>query len=218
MWFFRGKEPEGFKTYKKYRQISNELVTQVMQSAIMGPEWITGAAKEIDILRGKAIELEDESENIAIMDFLLHDYRRDGKTLVETYAATASLENPEQQAVLDGWLRGYTSLFRVAEISAAERTLTLEDLLTAREPIALMDQNMSQSTVSGLLLFTRVFPYERFNMSSGNSFAFDAENEKPLLRKVKSLDQKLKIAHESSRRFVCFFRANRILGLGVGYR
>lgn len=219
MWVFQGKNANLVKLYQQYRQVSNQLVDRVMRSPSINETRLMGAFKALGVLRGKQVLLEHASEEAATMDFIFHDYRPDGKSLVQCYSEVVEDLTPQEQTVLQGWLAGYTSLFKVKQVSTSNKTVDLQNLLTPEtEDISLIDLNLSRSVPPGTLLFTRVIPLPELKMSSGSTFAFKPETEKQVLSRYKNFSKKVKPEDELTQRYICFFKLNRTHGLAVNYR
>lgn len=204
------------KLYKQYRQIGTALNDKIMESCLK-PETITGAAKLLGILRGNQLILESEEEGTAFIDFAIHDYQVDGRNAIATYQDEIGAENQQEENLIAAQLSAYTSLFKVTEKLKRESVLVIKDLLNQQE-IQLTDISMSQTAPVGMLLFTRVIPLAEFNITSGSSFVFEEDQEIHLIKKQKSLAQKVKSDVEAIQRFVAFFKLNRSRGMDIGYR
>lgn len=218
MWSFRKKTPSLTQIYKRYRKQSSRLADVILKSPCMTEETFTKAAKLLGVLQGKTLTLDSEEEMSAVMDFLLHDYRVEGKNLVERYQAEIGFTNPEDEAIAQAWLSSSTSLFQVTDVIPADNLVILSDRLHGQDGIELMDLSFSQTTYPGLLLFARLVPLPELNMTSGNTFVFAPEREKHILTKYKTLAKKITVDDERIKRFICFFKLNRTYGMEVNYR
>lgn len=214
-WFI--KETPLVKKYKKYRQAGVELHTQIMQTCL-DEQAIPEATRLLGVRKGRNIILDDEDELPSVMDFALHDYRREGKNAVQRYQEEVGGKTAVEQKLLAALLESYTSLFRIDSVRKADRALLLTDLLAAEPtPIRLIDVGFSETAVSGFLLFTRLVSLADFNMSAGAAFVFSGDRETYLLRQHKGLMRKVKSDDTAVQRYVAFFKLNQRIGLGIGY-
>jgi hypothetical protein len=89
--------------------------------------------------------------------------------------------------------------------------------LNKKDNIKLIDIAFSKTAIIGLLLFIRLVPFKDFNMTSGVSFVFPEDLKENLLRRYKKLSKKVESDSDSIKRFVSFFRLNKIGGMEVRY-
>ena len=78
------------------------------------------------------------------------------------------------------------------------------------------DIGMSQSFEPEMLLFTQVLTFEKFNTSSGATFAFDFDIAEMLLKMHAKKLQKFQKLPEDTKRFLCFFKLYQRYGYEVG--
>ncbi|KXA94320.1 hypothetical protein AKJ65_04805 [candidate division MSBL1 archaeon SCGC-AAA259E19] len=140
--------------YRKYREISRELNSKIMDLYI--DEY--RLEKAIDFLgiekeEGHAI-FESEWELHILMDFAIHEIRKEGKTAVEVYQEEVNPDSEAEKRVLRAYLSSYTSLFKVKSIKRDESSLMLKDLLEGEENSELVDYSLSRSALPGHLFFT----------------------------------------------------------------
>lgn len=202
--------------YKIYRKIGMELNHKIMKSCL-DHDVLMKSARLLDIVRGDTLIFDSEDETSVLMDFALNEYRVSNKNTIEIYREKIGWQNEKEKDILDALLSSYTSLFKVISISEAENALLLNDILNKKDNIKLMDIGFSKTAVPGLLLFTRLVPLKDFNMTSGVSFIFRGNLEKYLLRRHKKLINTIISDSDSIKRFVSFFRLNKIDGMEVRY-
>jgi hypothetical protein len=206
------------KTYRKYRKVGMQL-HQKMMKACLDEQVIRGSGKLLGIFQGDTLVVESEEETNAFMDFSFHEYLVGGKTVTQIYQETIGGENQDEKEILVNWLKSYTSLFKVVDVLKDEKQLVLVDLFSSEEvEIRLFDVSFSQSVLPGLLLFTRLVPFQDVHITSGIAFAFQEATEKILFKKYKAMSQKVKSEVESIQRFVTFFKLNRSHGMDVIYQ
>lgn len=204
-------------TYKRHRKVGTELTERIMAKSLSG-ETTKSAAKLMGILKGNQLVLESEEEGVAFLDFVLHDYRVDHKTIVQTFQEQVGGQTEEERNLLDSWLRSYTSLFKIKNVSSVENSVVLEDLLQPNQSFKLLDFSLSQSALPGLLIFTRLIPLQDVYITSGVIFGFVATKEAKLLKQYKYRSKKVKSEDEAIQRFIAFFNLNRTDGILVGYQ
>lgn len=202
--------------YGTYRQISMELNHKIMD-ACLDPGVLMKSARLLGIVRGDTLIFDSEDETNVLMDFALNDYRVNNKKTIEIYREKIGWQDKIEKDILDALLSSYTSLFKVTSISEAENTLLLNDILNKKDNIKLIDIAFSKTAIIGLLLFIRLVPFKDFNMTSGVSFVFPGDLKENLLRRYKKLSKKVESDSDSIKRFVSFFRLNKIGGMEVRY-
>lgn len=93
----------------------------------------------------------------------------------------------------------------------------MTDLLNDGDERTVTDVNLSDTAEPGVLLFFRLVPYDEFNMTSGVSFPFPADEEDRLLRKYKQRTGDIDSQPESVQRFAAFFDLYRNYGIHIQY-
>ncbi len=198
--------------YKKYRKTSMQLIDKILDSYI-NRDIMQYSGELLGIWDNGVLIFDDENEIDVIMDFVLNEYRINNKNFIEIYRDEVGWRNKREKEILEAFISAYTSLFRIVAISESENTLILHDILNKKYNIKLIDIAFSQTAFPGLLFFIRLVPFKDFNMTSGISFVFPGKLKKYLLREYKRLSKKVKSNNESVRRFVAFFKLNRIYGI-----
>jgi len=202
--------------YKTYRKIGMELNHKIMDTCLDRDVFMK-SARLLGIVRGDTLIFDSEGEMDVLMDFALNEYRVNNKNAIEIYREKIGWQNEIEKDILDALLSSYTSLFKIISVSEAENTLLLNDILNKKDNIKLIDIAFSKSAIPGLLLCTILVSFKDFNMTSGVSFAFPGDLEWYLLRRYKKLSNKVKSDSDSIKRFVSFFRLNKINGIEVRY-
>ncbi|NMX22261.1 hypothetical protein C5S30_07590 [ANME-1 cluster archaeon GoMg4] len=202
--------------YGTYRQISMELNPKIMDTCL-DHDVLMKSARLLGIVRGGTLIFDSEDETNVLMDFALNEYRVNNKNTIEIYREKIGWQDEIEKDILDALLSSYTSLFKVTSISEAENTLLLNDILNKKDNIKLIDIAFSKTAIIGLLLFIRLVPFKDFNMTSGVSFVFPGDSKENLLRRYKKLSKKVESDSDSIKRFVSFFRLNKIGGMEVRY-
>ncbi len=211
------EQKELIKKYKNHRDVGRGLHEKIMHASL-NREVLIKAAKLLGIARGDTLILEKEEELGTLMDFALHDYKVNKKNIIEIYKEKASPLNETEKEVLDALLLSYTSLFKIVSISKKENSLLLSDLLNKKDGIRLIDIAFSEHAVLGLLLFTRLVPFEDFNVTTGAVMAFPGKLEDYIIKKFTKMSRKVPSADEAVKRYVTFFKLSKTHGIEVRYK
>lgn len=193
---------------KKAMALNNKLIR-----ACLDRDRLLRAAEQLGMAEGGKIVLSGEQEADVLMDFSLNDFREYGRTAVEWYVEKAGGSDDEiEKELLEGLLASYTSLFREAGVSRERRMIELEDVIGDRGRIQVIDKGLSMSFTEHTLLFLRIVPLKDFNMTSGIFFAFPWATKGRMMRAYENFYQGTSLDNDATRRFVAFFKANRIFG------
>ena len=202
--------------YQAYRAAVRALNQQIMD-ALVDRAALKQAARALDITRGDTFVFESEAEMNVLMDYALFEHRVKGQSLVEIYREQTPLLAPMQRELLDAMCESYASLFRMADVIAADHTIMLVDELDRRPDVPLVDIMLSRTAEPGMLVFTRVLPLAEMNMTAGIAFVFPGHLKTSLERRYKRLSKRVKAPTESARRLVAFFQLNRTAGIEVTF-
>lgn len=204
------------RKYQTYRKIGRELNHKIMNTCL-DRDVLMKSARLLGITQGDALIFDSEDQTSVLMDFALNEYHVNNKNSIEIYQEKVGVQNGTEKEILDALLSSYTSLFKIIYTSEAESSLLLSDILNQKDNIKLIDIAFSKTAIPGLLLFIRLVQFKDFNITSGISFVFPGELEKYLLRRYKKLSKKVKTNRDSIKRFVSFFKLNKIDGIEVRY-
>jgi len=202
--------------YKLYRKVGKELNHKIMKICL-DRDGLMKSARFLGIAHEDILVFNTEDETSVLMDFALNDYPVGNKNTIEIYREKTGWQNEVEKEILDALLSSYTSLFKIVSILEAENTLYLRDLLNKKDNIKLIDIALSKTAAPGLLLFIRLVSLKDFHTTSGISFVFPGILEMYLLRRYKKLSKKIISDSDSIKRFVSFFKLNKIDGLEVKY-
>jgi len=204
------------KQYKQYRKAGMQLNSRIIEST--DGELLGKAAALLNMLKGNTIVLQEEYERDVLMDFLINERINEDKSVAETFFQSQRVKNDIERDILNALISSYTSLFKIESTHRDEKVIILKDILNERDEIKLTDIGFSETASPGMLLFTRIVPFENFNMTSGLSFPFPADREEYLLRRYRRIKRKYKAQDEATARFAAFFELNRTEGLPVKYQ
>ena len=195
--------------YKAYRKALRDVCDRVFEK--VDRDVFIESARMLGIEMKDTIVVRDDSEAAYLHEFIVYEYKIDGKSLIEIYGKA---ENEIEEEIIAGVRQSYTSLFRIKSISRLKHELELEDLLNGNI-LRGINIGFSKSLNRNMLLFARIIPLRDFNMVEGG-FVFDTKHEKQILKKYKKLMKKLRYDEPTSR-FIAFFKINRIRGLEVEF-
>ena len=206
-----GQQSDLVARYNLYRKRGMELNNKLMGSCLDG-DILLEAAEQLGMVEKGVIIFSSEAESDILMEFALNDYREDGRSAIEVYQEKTRGEDEIEKELLGGYVSAYTSLYKITATSRENRTVDLEDVLQDGKRVQIMDNGLSMSHPRHTLLFLRIIPLRGFNMTSGIFFAFPEEAKSRMMRAYDNIYQRLQVDSESTRRFVAFFRVNRIFG------
>ena len=150
--------------YKHLRRAGLELNKRLAKS--VSRSVIDEGGKKLGIIRQNVINLDAEDEIAVLMDFCIHDVRRQGMNAVDRYLAESPpAPEPDEQVLLEALRRARFSLF-IVESTEPGVGVHVRDLLRD-EPLFLVDIGCSQSASVGLVLATRVMAPEGISMMTG---------------------------------------------------
>lgn len=156
-------------TYTRLRQTQRALNNRLMKT--LSKKVIEESAKHLGFFEGGCLVADTESDLDLVMDSAIYDYYPSGnKNAVARFAAQHALEGDER-LVLDAMLR---ARFTLVELGDAVEGIGVHarDLVFA-EDFFLADVSLSETSVSGLVLATRLLALESFCMTTGAHVVLD---------------------------------------------
>ena len=202
--------------YQRYREVGQQLHNKILDE-YSDRELILNSAEALGIEHdGRNILYDFRSDMTVHYEFMLYEYRWDGKTAAERYYENESWETDIERTVLEATLEAETSLFEITETSEADNRLVVTDLL-ADSKHSVLDINLSTTAVAGVLLFFRPIQYEAFTMTSGVSFPFPDEKRDWVLDEYESQVNQSAQQLSSMQRYVSFYEMYREHGIRMSY-
>jgi len=203
--------------YKRYRQATKDIHHAAID--FIGDDApLKQAAKALGMKgKGRQIIFDNEDEMSVLMDYMLHECRTQGKSVMERYQEEVGPQNQLEEIALPVVVSASTSLFEEVSVDRNEYTLHLKDLVNAGNDLALMDINFSQRAVPGLVFFVRPFIFEAFSMTSGIAFVFPPSEKQQLRRRAHSPKLKGQTPPIAARRYRTFFKLSKRRGFEVQY-
>jgi hypothetical protein len=171
---------------------------------------------------GRTLVFDGEVAQNAFFDFWTHEYRVDGKTLVEHVDPAAAGLNALETEVLQAARQARASFFQIEEVAPAEPRLRLRDLLEPDRPdVWLTDLGLSDSMRrfrAKLALFCRLITVRDITMTSGFSFGFEPERVPGILQACRQKTKKVPPDALAETRFIFFFQKFQQLGIEQSYQ
>jgi len=176
--------------YQRMRSASRELNNTLMDRC---KPPVKQAAKDLGVLVKDTIVL-DMDQMPVLMDYAIHHCRKDGRNVVDRFAATNPPEHgSDAEAVLTAMQQAFFSLFVVRDVVEGVGVHVTDILRDAEHFIA--DVGFSETAVEGLVLASRVLPFDEFVMTTGAALPVDAE----VLEWVASGLEQAVLSHEQLR-------------------
>ncbi|WP_424358722.1 hypothetical protein [Methanocella sp. MCL-LM] len=204
-------KPNPLAEYDLYKKKSMELNNKLMEK-VLDRDGLGKAAEQLGIVKDGVMVFKSDQEPDILMDFALYECRTDGRTPVQRYVEQYGGADEIEKEVLAGLLASYTSLFRVTAISKEDGTVDLEDVMRNHGHVQITDRGLSMSFPKQTLLFLRIVPLKGFNKASGFFFAFREDVKSRMMRAYENFYQRAKADSDDTRRYVAFFKANRVFG------
>jgi hypothetical protein len=175
------------------------------------------AAKSMGLpVPGRTVLFDSEMDMAAFRDFWQHEFRWNGKTVIEAADPAAANLTEMETEVLKATLNARTSLFEIGGFNADASQVLLRDLLDpAHEEVWLTDIQLAKSlSFPGVppALFLRIVRTSEANMNSGFFFPFEQEYVPGLLQAYRQKMKRIPPSDLSRERFVFFFRKFRQIG------
>jgi hypothetical protein len=194
----------------KMREAGKAVNSKLMK--YVSKDMMNHAVKQLGIkMQGNKILFDCEEETSYLMNFLLFDYKVNGKNTVQTYQESTIAKTKTENELINSMLLSYTSLFEVTSIRGFK--VGLRDLFrTTDKPIILIDIAFSVTASPGTLVFIRLIPIGNRHMTSGVSFIFRKEIKQYVLRRYRKISKKIETGDQDMKRYIAFFKLNKECG------
>jgi hypothetical protein len=181
--FFAGDEEVA--KYKRFRNIGRFLNSSLIQ--LVPRDALDVFGRRLGLIRGNSLVVEREDELAVLFDHIIHNYRRDGKNIVERYLDdTSPAEGSDEAMVLRAMIASTYSIFEIEEILPRKGAI-LNDIVR-RDSHRLIDIGIGTTGAAGGFLAGRLIPLPEFCISSGTFIPlrkrFMEKKVLPLLKQV----------------------------------
>ncbi len=150
--------------YQHLRQVGLGLNNQLVKS--LSREDLYEGARKLGILRNNTIVLDTEDQTSVLMDFCLHDVRRDGVTGLDRFRAESPPPaDSDEMLLLKAKQHAWYSLFQVLRV---DRGVGIEFLdMLRNQPTFVVDVGFSHSGARGALVASRMMVADGITMTTG---------------------------------------------------
>lgn len=170
---------------------------------------------------GRTLVFDSEIEQTAFFDFWFHEYRVNGKSLVESVDPVAAGLLPLEAEALAARCCSRTSYFEIVDVLPQERQVRMRDLLDPTSPeVFVTDYGLSESADRlglRLTMFFRLLEIRGVTMTSGFNFGFQPARSPGIREAYRQKMKKVPPDELSQTRFVFFFNKNRQFGEEQGF-
>lgn len=171
---------------------------------------------------GRTIVFDGEAAQNAYFDFWCHEYRVNGKNLLEQVDPVAADLDALETEFLQAARHARSSFFQIEEIAPTKPQLRLRDLLQPDRPdVWLTDIGSSDSMRRFRIkpaVFLRLIAVRDLVMTSGFSFGFEPEYVPGILQAYGQKMKKVTPDALAEARFVFFFKKYTQCGIEATYQ
>jgi len=209
--------------YQEIRAASKAMVGKVLDATPHLDFKPLRMAKRLTLpVAGRTLVFDGEAAQNAFFDFWLHEYRVNGKSLVESVDPVAAGLEPLEIEVLEAHRQARTSFFATETVLPESHQIRLQDLLEPDRPETLLtDMGLSDSMQrigTQLALFCRRLVVRGLAMTTGFSFGFERQFVPGILQAYRQRMKKVAPSDLSEARFVFFFQKHRQKGVEQEYQ
>ena len=150
--------------YKRLRRLAMDLNQRMVRT--IPREAICETGSRLGIMRRGVLVFRSVDETNILMDCCLYDWMRDGRNVVENYAAShPALPGTDEAELLQGFLQAKYRVL-VPTLRSEGAGAYASDILAQAEEIFLMDIGLSLGPLE-VILASRTIPLGGFSMTAG---------------------------------------------------
>ena len=165
--------------YLPFRALSMQVNHEVLVKRVFDGR-LDEAAKKLGMRAGKTLLFDSEAEMPILMDFAIHSVLRGGRNLVdECLTDTRAAFTSEQMDVLNALGAAHYAVLTVERTEPGFGLYCLDTSLNPPVRIFLADQSLSQTTVPGKTVATRIVPVDDFFLTAGAALLVRGEAVRP---------------------------------------
>jgi hypothetical protein len=175
--------------YKQARAVSFKVNNTI--AGRLPKDVLNEGAKHLGLLHNNTLVLDNEAEMAALMDYCIHDIRRQGRNAVECYLEEASLtaDSPESKYV-EALRQASFSLWHVEEVERGVG-VRVRDVLRGAAHF-LVDVGLSTSARVGGIVAARLVSFDGLTMTTGAPLGLGAHDDPA---RAASFEQALQAMH-----------------------
>jgi uncharacterized protein YchJ len=158
------QQAELLARYKHFRQIGLGLNSQLVKTLTKAD--IEEGARQLGMMRKGVLVLDTEDVSSVLMDFCLHDVRRQGQNAIDRFLAKSPPPANSDEMI---FLRGkQTSWFAVFIVESVSRGVGVQVRDLLRDVfLDIVDVGLSQSAAVGFVMASRLMTADGINMTTG---------------------------------------------------
>lgn len=209
--------------YQEIRATGKALQIKIMEATKNLGFKPSQIAKQMTLpIVGRTLLFDNEAVQNAFFDFWYHEFKLNGKSLVESVDPIAAGLLPLEAEFLDAHRQSRTSFFDVVDVLPQDSQIRLKDLLRPGSPeVLLTDMGFSSTMARTEMrspLFIRLLCIRGFTITSGMSFIFPRERIPGLIQAYGQKTKRVSPPELSAARFIFFFQKYRAFGLAQNYQ
>lgn len=177
--------------YKHLRKVGLELNNRLVKT--LTKSILDEGGEDLGILKGKALVFDTIDESSVLMDYCIHNVRRQGMNAIERFLAKSPPPADSDEMLLLQALR--QSRFCIFAVDSVEPGVGVHgrDILR-NEPLFLFDIGFSGSAVPGAVLATRIMALEGMHRTTGAALPVGLLSPVQQMKYVQDLANALEIA------------------------
>lgn len=166
------KYAELVNRYKHFRAITRKLHNILPEH--LPKKAIEKCGKKLGVMKGKTLVLGDIDDTAVLMDYCIYDYYENGSNAISQYIAHfPPAHDSDEYVVLKAMSESFYTLVQIERVIEGVGVLA-NDLLGSKQ-FLIIDISFSKTGVKGLVLATRLIPFQDFVMTSGAALPVDPE-------------------------------------------
>lgn len=159
--------------YKEIRRIICDLQNGALLNYI-SKKTLDVCGKKLGVLKNNTFILDDMDQMGVVMDYCIYDHREDGLNAVTRYKADSQLDpDSEEYKVVNAMSESFYMLVQVEEVQPGIGAI-VNDLMGDRQ-FLLVDMGLGRTAAKGMVIATRLLPFEYFVTTSGAVLPVDRE-------------------------------------------
>ena len=167
--------------YQRFRGITFKLNNEILPRYLSRKAFQT-CGQKLGMMQKNTLVLSDMDHTSVLMDYCLYEYRENGQNAISRYLAETQLEaDSDEYRVTRAMSQSFYALLLVEQVQPGIGVQVLDILREKR--FLLVDLSFSQTAVSGVVIATRVLPFDDFVITSGAPLSVDVE----MLRKIENI-------------------------------
>ena len=191
---------DNLQMFNEYKFKGEELISKITTFAV---EKYRSHISEIDKkfelpIENELYECDDESLVYMTVDYFLHEYRVEGKSILEMYEENGLIEDEFEKEFITVMKTSYVSLYRVVNKSMDKGYVFLMDLFNKVRNSRLTDEELVQIVDSNKLVFLRMYKFKDINMTMNTMYVYDNKYEGFM---IKSINDILNVGRKEDKTF-----------------